>query len=91
MSSYIRFVLGQHSKLDFYSARSTRTHYSQPVSALTPSCCVFSEEALQTILSVFGLNLPGLELTTYHSVCGHASNYTTVTVCGNIGHSRHNL
>ena len=71
----IRFVLDQHTQLDFYSAsppkqqsadrrRPSRTHYagSEPI-----SLCSFSGEATNTNFRVFGLTRSGLELTIFHT------------------------
>ena len=66
----VRFVLDQHAELDFNSAMSLKQQSedrhvaplghmilipSQSVFALTPWCCVLSEEATNTNFIVFGL------------------------------------
>jgi len=66
--------------LDFYSAsllkqQSTGRHVaplghivmirSQSYFALTPECCVLSEEAVKTNFIVFGWTRPGLESSNY--------------------------
>jgi len=87
-----RFVLDQHTELDFYSASSLKQQSadrhvailghiilipSQPVFALSPKCCVLSGEATNTNFIVFGLTRPGLERTIYRTRGEHANNYTT--------------
>ena len=67
-TSYICFVLDQHGKLDFNSASSLKQqsagrlvtplghvflNLSQPAFALTPLCCMFSVEPVNTNFSLF--------------------------------------
>ena len=75
-----RFVLDQHTELDFYSATSLKQqsvyrHVTplghiilnpcQPFFALTPKCCLLNTEATNTNFKVFGLTWLGLEPTIY--------------------------
>jgi hypothetical protein len=53
---------------------------SQPVIALTPKCCMFSQEAVNTNIIVFGLTWPGLEHTIYHTQSEHTNHYITETL-----------
>jgi hypothetical protein len=48
--------------------------------ALSPSCCVLSREATNTIFLVFGLTRPGLEPTIYPTRDEHANHDTTDAV-----------
>jgi hypothetical protein len=88
----VRFVLDQHAELDFYSARSLKQQSadrhvaafghiilipSQPVFALSPKCCVLSEEATNTNITGFGLTWPGLEHMIYRTWGEHANHYAT--------------
>ena len=41
---------------------------SQPVFTLTPLCCMFSVEPVNTNFIVFSLIRPGLEPTIYHTL-----------------------
>ena len=49
----------------------------RPVFALTPNCCVHSEEATYTNLNVFGLTRSGSEPTTFRIRGEQAKHYTT--------------
>jgi hypothetical protein len=75
----VRFVLDQHTELDFYSASSLKQQSvgrhiaplwhiilipSQPVFVLSPWCCMLSGEATNTNFIVFSLTRPGLEPTS---------------------------
>ena len=65
------------------TCRPTRTHYpdSEPTSFCSFSlCCVFSKEATNTILIVFGLIQLGLEPTINRTRGKHANHYTTDAV-----------
>ena len=53
---------------------------SQPVSALTPKCCVLSGEATDANFIIFGLTRSRLKHTIYRNRGEHANNYTTVAV-----------
>ena len=46
---------------------------SQPIFALSPSCCVLSGGATHTYFIVFGLNPPVLEPTIYHTQAEYAN------------------
>ena len=89
----VRFVLNQQAELDFYSASPLKQQStdvtpvghiilipSQPVFALSPSCCVLSGEATNTNFIVFGLTLPGLESTSCHTRGEQANHYATDAV-----------
>ena len=81
-----------HSVLNFYTTSSLKQQSmgrnvlplghnilipSQPVIALTPKCCMFSQEAVNTNIIVFGLTWPGLEHTIYHTQSEHTNHYIT--------------
>jgi hypothetical protein len=53
---------------------------SQPVFALTPLCCVLSEEATNTNFLVFDLTRPWLKSKIYHTRGEHTNHYTTDAV-----------
>ena len=91
----VRSVLNQQMYLDFYTTSSLKQQFmgrnvppfghnilipSQPVIALTPKCCLFSREAANTKIIVFGLTWPGLEPTIYHTQNEHANHYTTARI-----------
>jgi hypothetical protein len=82
-------------ELDFYSAsllkqQSTDRHVvplwhiililSQPVVALTPHNCILRRESTNTNCIVFGLTIPVLETTIYHTQGEHTNYYTTEAV-----------
>ena len=86
-----RFVLDQHTELDFYSASSLKQQPagryvaplgniilipSQPVIVRTPYCYRISSEARHTNFIVFGLNRPRLEHTLNHTRDEITNHYT---------------
>jgi hypothetical protein len=50
---------------------------NQPVFALTHQCRLFSGEATNTYIIIFGLTRSGIESTTYGTRGEHDNNYTT--------------
>ena len=91
----VHFVQDQHTELDFYSAsslnqKSAGRHVhplghiilipSQPVFALSPSCCMLSGKATNTDFIVVGLTRPGLKSTIYDTLGEHANHYATDAV-----------
>jgi hypothetical protein len=83
----VRFVLDQHAELDFHSEQQSMGRHvtplwhiipipSQPVFALSPSCCVLSGEARNTNFIVFGLTRPGLEPTICRTQGKHTNHYS---------------
>ena len=92
----VRFILEQHSELDFYSVNSLKQQSadihvallghiilipSQPIFALSPQRCVLRREATNTNFIVFGSTRPRLEPMVYHTRGEHADHYTTDVVC----------
>ena len=91
-----RFVLDQHSELEFYSTsslkqKSTGRHVAplrhinlilrQPAFALSPYCCVLSGEAKNTNFVVFGLTPSGLEpICTIYHTRGRHAYHYTIDV-----------
>ena len=86
----VRFVLDQNAELDFIahwnnSPRLVMLHHSdtlfwfssQPVFALSPSCCMLRGEATNTDSIVFGFTRWGLEPMIYHTRGEHPNHYTT--------------
>ena len=86
-----RCVLDQHAELDFDIASSLKQQFvdrhvdphghiilipSQPIFALSPSCCMLSGEATNTNLIVIGLTRTGLKPTIYWTWGEHADHYT---------------
>ena len=86
----VRFVLDQHAELGFCSASSLKQQYEHrhvdpfghiifipnPLGfALTPICCVLSEETANTNFIVFGLNRPGFE-----PMWGEHENHNSIDV-----------
>ena len=57
---------------------------SQPIFALTPSCCVLSREAINISFIVFGLTAPRLKPTIYNTWGVHANHYTINGVVDNL-------
>jgi len=87
----IRFLLDQHSQLDFYSASllkpwSTDRHVVPHRNiilipfVLPLSAACLAEKQQKPFIFVFGLTGPGTELTIYHTRLEHAYHYTD-TVC----------
>ena len=89
----VRFVLDQNAELDFIAHWNNSLRLdmllhsdtlfwfsSQPVFALSPSCCVLSREATNTNFIVFGLTWPRLEPTIYCTRGEHANLYASDAV-----------
>ena len=81
----IRFLLDQHSQLDFYSASlmkqwSTDRHVV-PNRNIILIAFVLPLNAACLAFFVFGLTEPGTERTIYHTRHEDAYHYTTDTVC----------
>ena len=80
-----RFVLDQHTEFDCYSA-SLLTRQSR-VDMSLHSTYYADSEATHTNVIVFGLTLPVLEPTIYHTR-GEPANYYTADVTHDLPHSR---
>ena len=71
MPSWILIVLAHLNKSAarlVTPLRHVLLNLSQPVFTLTPLCCMFSVEPVNTNFIVFSLIRPGLEPTIYHTL-----------------------